>query len=43
MRSDSGMRNQYEEFKRTLDGLSAEEYKVKKREWMKEYLLPKLD
>jgi GrpB-like predicted nucleotidyltransferase (UPF0157 family) len=43
MRSDSNLREQYEEFKRTLNGLSRDEYKIKKTEWMKENLLPKLD
>ena len=43
MRSDSDLRKQYEEFKRTLGGLSREEYKIKKTEWMKKNLLPKLD
>jgi GrpB-like predicted nucleotidyltransferase (UPF0157 family) len=43
MRNDSDLRRQYEEFKRTLNGLSREEYKIKKIEWMKKNLLPKLD
>jgi GrpB-like predicted nucleotidyltransferase (UPF0157 family) len=36
------LRKQYEEFKKTLSGLSKEEYKKKKGEWIKENIKPLL-
>lgn len=39
LRSDQGLRDRYAAFKRTLDGLPADEYKARKSEWVKVNLL----
>jgi GrpB-like predicted nucleotidyltransferase (UPF0157 family) len=42
MRNDDDLRVRYEAFKQTLDGLSRQEYKQKKTEWIKENISNKL-
>lgn len=42
LRSNEELRNQYEEFKKTLTGLSREEYKEKKSAWIQENIKPLL-
>ena len=42
LRKDDSLRNKYEEFKRSLSGLSREEYKQKKSGWIRENLNPLL-
>ncbi len=41
LRDNSGLRKKYQEFKKTLDGLSPEEYKKRKSEWIQFNLLDK--
>lgn len=42
LREDNDLRNRYEDFKRTLSGLSRDEYKRCKSVWIQENLLPLL-
>jgi len=42
LQKDGELRKRYEEFKSTLSGLSREEYKRKKSEWVKENIRPLL-
>ena len=42
LREDNDLRNRYEDFKRTLSGLSRDEYKRRKSVWIQENLLPLL-
>lgn len=42
LRENDGLRNQYEEFKKTLSGLTREEYKKKKSGWLEENIKPLL-
>ena len=39
LRSNNELRKKYEDFKKTLSGLSREEYKVKKSRWIQEYII----
>lgn len=41
LRGDEELKKKYEEFKRTLDGLTREEYKKQKSAWLKENILLK--
>jgi GrpB-like predicted nucleotidyltransferase (UPF0157 family) len=40
LRNDEELRKRYEEFKHTLSGLSREEYKRQKSEWLEKNILP---
>lgn len=40
LRDDEELRKKYEEFKHTLSGLSKEEYKKRKSEWLETNILP---
>ena len=40
LRSDEDLKKRYEEFKHTLSGLSKEEYKKQKSEWLEKNILP---
>jgi len=40
LRNDEVLKNRYEEFKRTLSGLSREEYKKQKSDWLETNILP---
>jgi len=40
LRSDEELKKKYEEFKHTLSGLSREEYKKQKSEWLEKNILP---
>jgi len=42
LRENNELRNRYEEFKKTLSGLTREEYKKKKSEWIEENIKPLL-
>ena len=42
MRNNNELRESYEDFKRTLDGMPRDEYKKAKIKWMKQNILPKL-
>lgn len=42
LRINHELRKQYEEFKKTLSGLEKQEYRAKKKEWLKEYMDPLL-
>lgn len=42
LRSDDELRHRYELFKQTLSGLTREEYKKKKNDWLKENILNSL-
>jgi GrpB-like predicted nucleotidyltransferase (UPF0157 family) len=37
---NEALRKQYEDFKRALSGLSSDEYKKKKCDWIREHILP---
>ena len=43
LREHEALRKQYEDFKRTLSGLSTNEYKKKKSEWIEKYILPEIN
>ncbi|MSR71141.1 MAG: hypothetical protein EXS50_00495 [Candidatus Taylorbacteria bacterium] len=40
LKSNHELRKQYEEFKKTLAGLEKQEYRAKKKEWLKKYMDP---
>lgn len=42
LRKNDALRHQYEDFKRTLSGLTREEYKKQKSKWIRDNILPKV-